>query len=93
MVRNPNQGDEQTTKISVRLKDSVKQELNRIAYAKSSPGDQVKVSQVVREAIHEYVELEDVSDPRSMKKGGMSDFDSAKLSDTDDSLPESEGSV
>lgn len=44
------------SRVSVMVSDRVKQRLNRIAYEKSSPQEDVDTSDVVREALRDYVE-------------------------------------
>jgi len=48
--------DGQRTSVSAQIDDATKQRLNRIAYELSEPGSQVSVSQLIREAVTDYVE-------------------------------------
>lgn len=48
MTRNP--------QVTTRVHPDQKDQLERIAYEKSSPGDRVHRSEVVREAIQEYIQ-------------------------------------
>ncbi|TKX86222.1 hypothetical protein EXE43_09640 [Halorubrum sp. SS5] len=47
---------EKRSRITVGLSDRRKQEINRIAYDQSTPNSDVKPSEVVREAIQDYIE-------------------------------------
>lgn len=51
-----NNSDDTTTRVTVAVSDSMKSSLNDIAYELSEPGDRVTSSEVVREAIADYVE-------------------------------------
>ena len=46
----------QRTMISALVDDATKQRLNEVAFEKSEPGSQVKVSQVIREALNDYLD-------------------------------------
>ena len=44
------------SQVSARIHPDTKDELERIAYEQSSPGNRVHCSELVREAIDEYIE-------------------------------------
>jgi len=48
-----------SSQLTFRLSDRSKQRLNEIAYEKSEPGDTVKASHVVREAVQNYIQQYD----------------------------------
>ena len=66
------------TRMSVQVSDRRKMELNRIAYQLSEPGDNVTPSEIVREAIEDYVakfaENPDSCDPRRRGSFGGEEF-------------------
>ena len=73
-----NQSGQSRTRLNVQVSDRRKMELNRIAYQLSEPGDNVTPSEIVREAIEDYVAkfAEDPSrcDPRSRGSFGGEEF-------------------
>lgn len=61
------------TRVNVQLTDRRKMELNRIAYQLSEPGDTVTVSEIIREAVEDYVEKFDTDPDRCAprERGGF----------------------
>ncbi|WP_435318494.1 hypothetical protein [Haloarchaeobius sp. TZWSO28] len=47
--------EDETTQVGVKVKDPTKQTLNRIAFEQSEPGDTKTASDIVRDAIHNYI--------------------------------------
>jgi hypothetical protein len=52
-----------TTQVTVKISDAKKHRLNEIAFEQSAPGERVTASDVVREAINDYL---DRYDPEKM---------------------------
>ncbi|TKX79536.1 hypothetical protein EXE53_15335 [Halorubrum sp. SD626R] len=80
-----NQGGQSRTRLNVQVSDRRKMELNRIAYQLSEPGDNVTPSEIVREAIEDYVqkfaENPDHCDPRGRGSFGGEQFVEVEVDD------------
>jgi predicted DNA-binding protein len=64
MATSSQPGSETGTRISVMVSDARKRRLNEIAWQESEPSDRVTASDVVREAIEDYVDKYE-SDPEA----------------------------
>ena len=80
-----NQSSQSRTRLNVQVSDRRKMELNRIAYQLSEPGDTVTPSEIVREAIEDYVqkfaEDPDRCDPRGRGSFGGEQFVEVEVDD------------
>ena len=72
MAQATGSGDSRT-RVNVQVSDRRKMELNRIAYQLSEPGDPVTVSELIREAVEDYVEKFDTDPNRCSprERGGF----------------------